>query len=491
MTAASAPARPRMRCGWIAGSSGKALRLSPRVVRWAALGSYLAVEVITRTADLSESHSALPTPDAIRQGSSGTSRPNTEKQGRTGTCPTARSRRLGSVYVGRGRDSADLHGLLSLPPGWGFDVLDVLRDSRHNRRVATAGGAMALSIRDLTVMVSSLLLLASCSAPRETSGTVTVPASNPASPQSETGSPTISSSSKARPNTQTPADPEILTLVHGDAAAFVSPTGNITCLMESASEGADPFVRCDIGRFTFSPPPRPADCDLEWGASLELASSASFSCVGDSIGGLATVDEQNLTSWFLPGYDSLVSNPGPDGVALGYGRALVLGPLRCSSQKSGVSCHNDDNGAAFTVNRSAYSLASSKILPNSTPEGNLAGVLQGEWDGHGRHLLVQRDGTIDVKYRTYEDCEEDASPPCDAVIGGGIALGGSVVLQLLSVTPKGQGGASGTATVISSSDPKQFPVGSIQTFELSDGIIEWAGGTYCGPDAQGDSPCGA
>ena len=183
MTAASAPTRPRMRCGWIAGSSGKALRLSPRVVRWAALGSYLAVEVITKTADLSNLI-ALHLPEAIRQGSSGTSRPNTEKQGRT-------------------RDIADLHGLLSLPPGWGFDVLDVLRDSRHNRRVATAGGAMALSIRDLTVMVSSLLLLASCTAPRETSGTVTVQASNPASPQSGTGSPTSSGSPEARPNTQT------------------------------------------------------------------------------------------------------------------------------------------------------------------------------------------------------------------------------------------------------------------------------------------------
>ena len=350
---------------------------------------------------------------------------------------------------------------------------------------------MALSIRDLTVLVSSLLLLASCTAARDTSGTVTVQASNPTSPQSGTGSPTGSGSPEARPTTQTPADPEILTLVQGDAAAFVSPTGNITCLMESASEGADPFVRCDIGRFTYLPPTRPPDCDLEWGASLGLASSASFSCVGDSIGGLATVDEQNLTAWFLPPYDSLVSNPGPDRVALGYGRALVLGPLRCSSQRSGVSCHNEDNGAAFTVSRSAYSLDSLEILPNSTADEISAGVLQGEWNGHGRHLVVQRDGTVDVRYRTYEDCEEDATPPCDAVIGGGIALGGSVVLQLLSVTPKGGGGASGRGAVISSSDPKQFPVGSIQTFELSDGIIEWAGGTYCGPDAQGDSPCGA
>lgn len=279
--------------------------------------------------------------------------------------------------------------------------------------------------------------------------------------------------------------------MYGDAAAFVSPTGNITCLMESAAENADASVRCDVGRFTFSPPPRPVDCEWDWGQSLELGSSASFGCISDSIGGSASVEKQNSTAWFLPPYDSLVSDSGADSVALGYGRALMLGPLRCSSKSSGVSCRNEDSGAAFTVNRSAYSLASSESLPKPTAEANIAGALQGEWDGHGRHLIVQRDGTIGARYRTYEDCEEDATPPCDSVIGGGIALGGSVVLQLQSVTPKAEGGASGTGAVISSSDPSEFPVGSMQTFELSDGIIEWAGGTYCGPKAKGDAPCGA
>lgn len=58
--------------------------------------------------------------------------------------------------------------------------------------------------------------------------------------------------------------------------AFQLPSGNIRCL---SVEGR---LRCDILGFTYRPPPRPHDCDLDWGGAVEIGATgrARLVCPG-------------------------------------------------------------------------------------------------------------------------------------------------------------------------------------------------------------------
>ena len=80
----------------------------------------------------------------------------------------------------------------------------------------------------------------------------------------------------ARPDKVTsaaPADREVYEL-----SGFISPTGNVACMID-----AD-WARCDIIDRDWSPPPRPADCEFDYGQGISLApgESAQFVCAGDT-----------------------------------------------------------------------------------------------------------------------------------------------------------------------------------------------------------------
>jgi hypothetical protein len=57
-----------------------------------------------------------------------------------------------------------------------------------------------------------------------------------------------------------PADREVYEL-----SGFVSPMGNVSCMID-----AD-WARCDIIDRDWSPPPRPADCEFDYGQGISLA----------------------------------------------------------------------------------------------------------------------------------------------------------------------------------------------------------------------------
>lgn len=116
-------------------------------------------------------------------------------------------------------------------------------------------------------------------------------------------------------------------LLGGAAAAqadegFQSPTGNIMCL--SYGDG----IRCDVMRISNNPPPRPADCDLEWGQAFEVGDNARRGvrlCYGDTVAG---------------NYRTLA-----------YGRTFKGAGITCTSAQSGVTCTNR-RGAGFSISRS-------------------------------------------------------------------------------------------------------------------------------------------
>jgi hypothetical protein len=108
---------------------------------------------------------------------------------------------------------------------------------------------------------------------------------------------------------------------------FISPTGNVSCAIDVD------LARCDINDRDWTPPPRPADCEFDYGQGIQLVPSepASFVCAGDTTFGAEDV---------LP-----------------YGEAITAGPLRCESAESGITCRDAGSRHSFTISREAYDLS--------------------------------------------------------------------------------------------------------------------------------------
>lgn len=114
---------------------------------------------------------------------------------------------------------------------------------------------------------------------------------------------------------------------------FRTPSGNIQCQSyanENDKGVAVRMIRCDIRNIANRLPPRPRDCELEWGQAFEVsveATPAERICYGD------TVADDKLA--MLP-----------------YGQSWQRDGLRCTSDQSGVTCVNP-SGHGFELSRSA------------------------------------------------------------------------------------------------------------------------------------------
>ena len=162
--------------------------------------------------------------------------------------------------------------------------------------------------------VASLAVLTACAGS---------PATQPASPSSAE---TIASAKSQAPTTSTAA-PQPLDREVSAYTGFISPTGNVSCAIDVD------LARCDIIDRDWSPPPRPADCEFDYGQGIQLVPGepASFVCAGDTTFGAEEV---------LP-----------------YGEAIAAGPLRCESAESGITCRDAGSGHSFTISRQAYDLS--------------------------------------------------------------------------------------------------------------------------------------
>jgi hypothetical protein len=136
---------------------------------------------------------------------------------------------------------------------------------------------------------------------------------------------TKASATVAKPDTLTgpePTDREVVDELTG----FISPSGNVACMIDAS------WVRCDIIDNDWSPPPRPADCEFDYGQGISLSAGgpAAFVCAGD-------------TAF------------GPDEV-LPYGESITAGVLECESAESGFTCRDVETGHGFSISREAYRL---------------------------------------------------------------------------------------------------------------------------------------
>lgn len=110
-----------------------------------------------------------------------------------------------------------------------------------------------------------------------------------------------------------------------ELASFVTPSKNIGC------EIADHRVRCDIATKTFTPPPQPEDCDLDWGSAVAVpvADVARFVCAGDTV-------------------------LNRDAPVLAYGTTSKVGGFQCDSAQNGITCQAADTGHGFFLSREQY-----------------------------------------------------------------------------------------------------------------------------------------
>jgi hypothetical protein len=91
-------------------------------------------------------------------------------------------------------------------------------------------------------------------------------------------------------------------------------------------------VRCDIAERDWTPPPRPGDCEFDYGQGIAFAPGepAAFVCAGDTtLGGSEVLD---------------------------YGQSIARGPLRCDSAESGITCLDSNTGHGFAISRRVYQL---------------------------------------------------------------------------------------------------------------------------------------
>ena len=130
-------------------------------------------------------------------------------------------------------------------------------------------------------------------------------------------------------------------VVAGSLVHFQSPSGNINCIGSAAYQGTPAFVQCLVRKNSWpSRPRRPVSCDLDFDpftVSLSRGRATVGSCRGD-IGPLCVYSSDRCTT-------------------LGYNRSVTMGPIRCTSLTSGVTCrYTFGRRAGFTIARERYVL---------------------------------------------------------------------------------------------------------------------------------------
>ncbi len=131
-------------------------------------------------------------------------------------------------------------------------------------------------------------------------------------------------------------------------SAFITPSGGIVCAVDQVS------ASCEVKEPSYSPPPKPASCQLEWAGRISVgASTTGFLCVGDSMFDLPAVGTPPA-GWFDPALGTTVPLPsGRPGAVLGYGSTLSAGSYTCEVAQSGVTC-TDKAGRGFVIAKGSY-----------------------------------------------------------------------------------------------------------------------------------------
>jgi hypothetical protein len=109
---------------------------------------------------------------------------------------------------------------------------------------------------------------------------------------------------------------------------FKTPSGNIGCIYATGPD----YLRCDIGSGLKPKPPHPQDCGEDYGDSVSMRKTGrpSYVCHGDTA-------------------------RDPHAKVVAYGSTITVGPFRCTSKTSGLTCRNASSHGWF-LSRQSYRL---------------------------------------------------------------------------------------------------------------------------------------
>ncbi len=146
--------------------------------------------------------------------------------------------------------------------------------------------------------------------------------------------------------------------VQGDRAAFVTPTGNLACVLNG------PSASCQLLDMAYTPNP---DHLVEDGVG-ECAADAADTMVLTDAGGVWTCPPETLTStaaateggWWAEAAGAPTTGvEDTDAAVLEYGLTLRVGDTTCLSSEDGVTCRSGDLGRQFFISRNAYRFGAS------------------------------------------------------------------------------------------------------------------------------------
>jgi hypothetical protein len=109
----------------------------------------------------------------------------------------------------------------------------------------------------------------------------------------------------------------------GDSEQFRTPSNNIHCLYYQNS------LRCMVLDYVGKEPPKPADCDLDWGAG-------------------ATLEARGRAGLFVCAGDTIQDNGAP---IVAYGSTWKRGGFVCKSTTAGLTCRNRSSVGFFLSRR--------------------------------------------------------------------------------------------------------------------------------------------
>ena len=139
--------------------------------------------------------------------------------------------------------------------------------------------------------------------------------------------------------------------MEGDSAAFVSPTGNIACVVISDSATCQVLDRTYTPEYLASTQIGP--CELSEADTIYLVDErGAWTCAAEPLVPSAAVDRAGW--WEAEVEGDTVEVDGVRVAVLPYGETLTLGATSCTSSEEGMSCTNSEIGREFFVSRTSY-----------------------------------------------------------------------------------------------------------------------------------------
>lgn len=141
--------------------------------------------------------------------------------------------------------------------------------------------------------------------------------------------------------------------VQGDRAGFVTPTGNIACVVNDSS------ATCQLLDKTYSPNPdhlvasTVGDCPADVADTMLLTDAGgAWTCPPEQLTTVAAADQGG---WWADAVGAPTTGvDDTDAAVLEYGQTLQIGDTSCLSSEDGVTCRSGELGRSFFISRSAY-----------------------------------------------------------------------------------------------------------------------------------------